>query len=261
MATKTFLTRVLRLLAVVVAPLLLSSCWLTSIVTWADGQNLLRNGSFEEGTEPGGPFIPDTHGVMSVPTPPTDGTVIIPGWIVTGVPGSTDVAWIQNANSYVRDATTDGSHFLDLTGVFNHQVSNGTGVFGGVKQVNIPTVVGFNYHVSFAIGVFNPTYKGPITVVATLSGPNGENSFETSCGPYDPSEPKAQWKQCESAGTVFNPCLAETETSCFKAVSTTSRLTIYGKGQKAQDATQYIGLDSVLVDCVAPLGLHGLCIN
>ena len=255
MATKTFLTRVLRLLAVVVAPLLLSSCWLTSIVTWADGQNLLRNGSFEEGTEPGGPFIPDGDGVMSVPT---NGTAI-PGWTVTGVPRSTDVAWIRNINSFVPNATTDGSHFLDLTGLSDQQVSNGTGVFGGVRQTDIPTVVGFNYHVSFAIGVFNTSYKGPITVVATLSGPNGENSFETSCGPYDPSEPNAQWKHCESAGTVTNPCLAET--SCFKAVSTTSKLTIVGYGQKGQGVTRYIGLDSVLVDCVAPLGLHGLCIN
>jgi hypothetical protein len=117
-----------------------------------------------------------------------------------------------------------------------------------------PTVVGFKYHLTFDIGIFNPTYNAPITVVAALSGPNGENSTVMPCGLSKEQQPGPgpQWKTCESSWKPGEP-------QYFKAVSATTTLKIYGKG--TSKITTYIGLDRVLVDCVAPLGRHYLCTN
>lgn len=51
------------LLGILVALLVYRS----GLVSWADGQNVLADGGFEDGTQPGGPFQPDTSGVMSIP--------------------------------------------------------------------------------------------------------------------------------------------------------------------------------------------------
>jgi hypothetical protein len=95
MATKMFRTRVVILLAFVVGLLLLSSSN-SQIFSWPDGQNVLANGSFEDGTGPGGPFKPDGSGVMVV----TPGSTTIPSWTVTGAAG-VEVAWLRDVNDYV----------------------------------------------------------------------------------------------------------------------------------------------------------------
>src|SRR5712664_3534794 len=136
MATKTFKTRAGVLLPILIAPLLLSSCFLTELASWPDGQNVLVNGSFEDAL---GTFNPNVGFMLIKPEQTT-----IPGWTVTGA-ANQNVAWYQNKNSDGLRAT-DGSHFLDLTGENAKDSSNH---FGGVKQtLPFPTVVGHTYHVS-----------------------------------------------------------------------------------------------------------------
>src|SRR5450755_236096 len=78
-----------------------------------DGVNLLANGSFEDGTSPGGPFKPNSQGFMSLQS----GSTSLPGWtVVDNTRFGQDIAWLQNANSFVPNGATDGTHFLDLTG-------------------------------------------------------------------------------------------------------------------------------------------------
>jgi hypothetical protein len=252
MVTNIFTTRVVVLLAFVAVLVLLSSCNPQIVPSWPDGQNVLQDGSFEDGTGPGGVFKPNNGGWMQVLP---DGKTI-PNWTVTGNPAqggnpAQDVAWVQNNPGPFPNATTDGSHFLDLTG--QNDTADSNGQFGGVVQTDIPTVVGFNYHLSFAIGIYNTAYPGPITVVAVLSGPNGENPVKVPCGLSNQQQPGQgpQWRTCESTGSADSPY--------FKAVSTTATLRIYGTGQKG--VTHYIGLDRVLVDCVAPFGRDFFCSN
>ena len=77
MATKSFTTHVV----VFVGGLLLLSSCNSPIVSWPDGQNVLANGSFEDGTGPDGPFKPDGSGVMIV----LPSSTAIPSWTVTGL--------------------------------------------------------------------------------------------------------------------------------------------------------------------------------
>ncbi len=245
MTTMPFRTRVVVLLAFVIAPLLLSSCtpFYQILPRWADGQNVLQNGSFEDGTEPDGPFKPNSYGLMSL----LPGSTTIPSWTVTGTPGGVngeDVAWLQNDNQVgVPYATTDGSHFLDLTG--SNDKRGPDKYFGGVTQA-FPTVVDFDYHVFLDIGVFNNTsnpvknFPGPISVIVGWSGPSREHYSEQTCGPWNPTAEGAQWQTCDLR---------------FRARSANTTVWIYGGPQ----GTRYIGLDKVSVQCDAPLANHAYC--
>ena len=107
-----------------------------------------------------------------------------------------------------------------------------------------PTAVGFAYHLSFKIGVYGKGYPGPITVVANLSGPHGENpSPPLTCGPFSTTEAGPRWQGCD-----FD----------FDARNAMTTLTISGFGPE-KVITEYIGLDLVSVQCFAPLGRHYLC--
>ncbi len=191
MVTKIFRSRVVAPLAFVAALLLFSSSCNQILPTWADGQNVLQNGSFEDGTGPDGPFKPDGSGIMIV----LPDSTTIPNWTVIGVKG-VEVAWLRNLNDYVPNGATDGSHFLDLTGYHDRADSNGH--FGGVMQT-FPTAVGFDYHVIFDMGVYinssipAKSLPGPISVIVGWSGPNGENYSEQTCGPFDATADGPQW--------------------------------------------------------------------
>jgi hypothetical protein len=250
MTTMPFRTRVVVLLAFVIAPLLLSSCtqFYQILPRWADGQNVLQNGSFEDGTGPDGPFKPGSYGFMSL----LPGSTTIPSWTVTGTAGGVDVAWFQNGppNQWVPNAATDGSHFLDLTG--SNDKRGPDKHFGGVTQA-FPTVVDFDYHVFLDIGVFNNTsnpvrnFHGPISVIVGWSGPSRENYSEQICGPWNPTAEGAQWQTCDLR---------------FRARSANTTVWIYGGGPLPQDPgtdAKYIGLDNVKVQCDAPLANHAYC--
>lgn len=207
------------------------------LVSWPDGVNVLANGSFEDGTGPGGVFKPNGDGVMSLPT--ADGATI-PGWtVLVAQSRGQDVAWGQNANRFVPNGATDGTHFLDLTGLHDIPNPNG-GTFGAVFQT-FATTVDKPYHLSFDIMVAPPSFGGPITVDASISRTPAEPAYaHTTCGPFNPSGTGNQHQTCGMDFTARTP-------------STT--LTLVGTAA----AHNYIGLDHVSVECIAPLGRPGFC--
>lgn len=249
MATKTIRTRIVVLLAFLVAPLLLTSCnWYQEILPswWTDVQNELLNGSFEDGTGPDGPFNPNQNpihrGFMSI----NPGETTIPNWTVTTGPPGVEVAWAQNDNGPIANATPYGSHFLDLTGV--NDCPRCGGHFGGVMQ-QFPTAIDFRYHLSFKMGLYGTAYHGPIWVVASLSGPNGENpSPPLKCGDFNWTDRGPGWLGCDFDFFA-------------RSAMTTLTITGYGPENEITQPTVYIGLDSVSVQCWAPLGRHFLCTN
>ena len=96
----------------------------------------------------------------------------MPGWSVIDNTGQ-DVAWLQNANPYVPNAATDGTHFVDLTGMSDKTDANGH--FGVLAQP-FQTIPGALYELSLDIGVSNPNYKGPISVRVGISNTStGDN--------------------------------------------------------------------------------------
>ena len=260
MKSKLFKSRIAGPLACSVALLLLSACNNT-IVSWDDGVNVLTDGSFEDGTDPQDPNRPfkplpagdPASGTMKVPA----GSSVIPGWTVVGTTGQ-DVAWAQNDNKPVKDATTAGSHFVDLTGLGDKLVN---GHFTAVRH-SFSTVAGFKYHLSFIIGIYPDTYPGPVTVTTTVSGPDGTNyplsrfselgkqpdltqGTPPDCGPYNIQATGPQWRSCDFV---------------FQARSTNATLTIDGtQAQPSRGLGYYLGLDKVSVDCMAPLGMHYFC--
>ena len=213
----------------------------SGVVSFPDGVNILADGSFEDGTGPGGVFKPNQDGIMSLPT--TDGATI-PGWTILVAQGrNQDVAWVDNTNRFVPNAATDGTHFLDLTGL--HDVALPDGSFGAVSQT-FGTAVNKRYHLSFDIMVANITFNnttfgGPITVDALIKRTPTEAPYaQTTCGPFNPTKPGNQAQTCGLDFTATTP---------------RTTLTIVG----AAAAHNYIGLDRVSVECVAPLGRQGFC--
>ena len=236
MATSRFRVGIVIMLVVLISILIALWAYRSGVVSFPDGVNVLANGSFEDGTQPGGVFKPNGDGVMSLTT--ADGAAI-PGWTVLVAPHSRqDVAWVDNANRFVPKAATDGSHFLDLTGLNDAPLPDGS--FGAVSQT-FGTTVNKRYHVSFDIMVTPPSFGGPITVDALIKRtPNDAAYAQTTCGPFNPTTPGNQAKTCGLDFTAATP-------------STT--LTIVGSAA----AHNYIGLDHVSVECVAPLGRSGFC--
>jgi hypothetical protein len=229
--------RIVVMLVILISILAALLLYRSGVVSWPVGDSLLANGSFEDGTEPGGVFKPNGDGVMSLPT--ADGATI-PGWTVLVVQSrGQDVAWVQNANRFVPNGATDGTHFLDLTGLHDIPLPNG-GTFGAVRQT-FATAVNKPYHLSFDIMAAPPSFGGPITVDASISRTPGEAPYaHTTCGPFNPTTPGNQPKTCGLD---------------FKAATASTTLTIVGTAA----AHQYIGLDHVLVQCLAPLGRSGFC--
>jgi hypothetical protein len=226
MVNRTAATRIGVRMAFALAIPLLSSCILVSI---ADDQNALTNGSFEDGA-----FVPVRRGVMSLP----NGSTAMLGWTVIDNTGQ-DVAWMQNANDYVQNAATEGTHFVDLTGISDKADANGH--FGVLAQA-FQTLPGALYEVSLDIGVSNPDHKGPISVKVEISNTsNGGKYYEATCGPFNPEAPGVQWMKPKC-------------TFRFDAASDNTTLKIYG-----ELGTNYIGVDNVKVECVAPLGRHAWC--
>ena len=127
----------------------------------ARAQNLLINGSFEQGPE-----IPywGTPGYLYVTIP--DGDTEIPGWIVKTPSGSGDI-------DYVRDdwRASDGFYSLDLCG------NNA----GGIVQT-FTSVVGQSYAVTFDIAA-NPTAQGyltPKTIEVSAAGQSERFSHDNA---------------------------------------------------------------------------------
>jgi hypothetical protein len=214
---------------------MLSSCG--TLASFTDGVNLLTNGSFEDGTGPDGPFKPNSQGLMSLQS----GSTSLPGWtVVDNTQFGQDIAWVQNANPFVPNGATDGTHFLDLTGASDKADPNGH--FGVIRQ-SFATIPRTRYWAAVDIGVKNPDYPGPIQVRIAVSATNSNLAeyAQVTC-PYNPTAPGIQWM-------TNPPCSME-----FTANSDNTLLSIYGESGK-----RYIGIDNVTVQCIAPLGRHAWC--
>ena len=213
---------------------LLASCGTVPLTSWPDGVNLLIDGSFEDGTGADGTFKPNAQGVMSLQS----GSTSLPGWtVVDNTRFGQDIGWLQNANNFVPNGATDGTHFLDLTGLSDKPDPNRH--FGVIRQ-SFATIPHTRYWVSADIGVRNPVYPGPIQVRIAMSATNSNliEYAQVTC-PYNP----------QAAGIQWTPCSME-----FTANSDRTLISIYG-----EQGTTYIGLDNVTVQCIAPLGRHAWC--
>ena len=236
MTTKTFMTRGIELLALVVTLPLLTSCGPREVVRFPDGVNLLRNGGFETGQ-----FDPDPNRVMRVS--PNDSTTI-DGWTVTGN-ATQNVVWLENGNG-PGIITQDGKRFLDLTG----EPDPPNPPFQGVMQ-HFPTTIGFQYRVAFVLGATKNFGDTIAVTVSWSTGPNQQNHVDLACGPVVlPGDP-FQWTPDPGPGPEIVAGACDVR---FKATAAESYLRIFGSRGR-----RYIGLDRVSVECVAPLGRHALC--
>lgn len=129
----------------------------------ATAQNLLTNGSFENGT-----FTDNGNGAESLNV----GSTAMTGWTVT----SQSLAWLKTPNSY-GVTSANGSFFLDLTGY------NDNGIFAGVTQT-IATTVGQSYVLSFELGADQSAsvYSGPMGLRATAGGASQTFTFTPAAG-------------------------------------------------------------------------------
>lgn len=124
---------------------LLSLALFTCVISAANAQNLLMNGSFEEGN-----FVPNGDATMSL----QPGSTVMTGWETF----SGELAWIDNANPFQTSAS-DGSKHLDLAGYHD------AAPYGGVRQT-VTTEAGKTYALSFDMGS-NPIYGNTISVLAS----------------------------------------------------------------------------------------------
>jgi hypothetical protein len=143
----------------------------------AQAQNLLVNGSFEEGA-----FVNQGNQTMSL----APGSTLISGWTVL-----TDAtAWINAGNPFGL-AASDGSRFLDLT---NYSAG---APFAGLSQT-FATLAGSTYTLSFDLGGSN-AWGRPDALIASAGGTS--TTFTT--GPASATTPNNDWYQ-ESMTFVAN---------------------------------------------------------
>jgi hypothetical protein len=144
------------------------------------------------------------------------GATDITGWTVIG----SHVAWIEDPNPFGLQAS-DGIRFLDLTGY------TAGAPFGGVTQT-IATTPGLEYQLTFALGTYTTRWGGP-PVGITASAGSTSLTF-TDLNPH--SSPT--WT------VYFVP---------FTATDTSTVITLVGSA-----GVNYIGLDSVDVECISSTG-------
>ena len=135
----------------------LLSCAALAVFTFAgmarpaNAQNLLTNGSFEQGN-----FVNNGNGAESLAV----GATAITGWTVI----NNELAWDQVGNPYGHPVS-DGSFALDLTGYHDSRP------YGGVQQI-LTTTVGQQYALAFDLGVeqSDSRYAGPNGITASAGG-------------------------------------------------------------------------------------------
>lgn len=133
----------------------------------AHAQNLLVNGSFEEGA-----FVNQGNQTMS----PAVGSSAIDGWTVI----TDTTAWINVGNPFGLSAS-DGNRFLDLT---NYSAG---APFAGVSQT-FATTAGATYTLSFDLGGSN-AWGRPDALIASAAG----TSVSFTTGPASTTTPNNDW--------------------------------------------------------------------
>ena len=97
---------------------------------------------------------------------------------------------------------------------------------------------------------------GRISVTAKWgTAANDENPVLVVCGPFK-LESGITWKSCG-----VNLSDADFNNYTFKATVEETFLTLVGDGKDINPGAflQYMGLDNVRVECMAPLGIHRFC--
>jgi hypothetical protein len=136
---------------------------------FAQAQNLLVNGSFEDGA-----FVNQGNQTMSL----APGSTLISGWTVL-----TDAtAWINAGNPFGLSAS-DGSRFLDLT---NYSAG---APYAGMSQ-SFATLAGATYSLSFDLGG-SSAWGRPDALIASAAGTSA--TFVT--GPASATTPNNDWYQ------------------------------------------------------------------
>jgi hypothetical protein len=145
----------------------------------AQAQNLLVNGSFEDGA-----FVNQGNQTMS----PGVGSTVISGWTVI-----TDAtAWINAGNPFGL-AASDGSRFLDLT---NYSAG---APFAGVSQT-FATMAGATYTLGFDLGGSN-AWGRPDALIASAAG----SSAIFTTGPASATMPNNDWYHESMTFTASGP--------------------------------------------------------
>lgn len=133
----------------------------------AHAQNLLVNGSFEDGA-----YVNQGNQTMSLAA----GSTVITGWTVI----TDTTAWINAGNPFGLTAS-DGGRFLDLT---NYQAG---APFAGMSQ-SFATTAGATYMLTFDLGGSN-AWGRPDSLIATAAGTSA--TFNT--GPASATTPNNDW--------------------------------------------------------------------
>jgi hypothetical protein len=212
-----------------------------------DGNNLLKNGSFEGGDANNNPTAGEVFIQAANEKLLCDGSTTIDGWVAHGLgqpnappcPNrkSVDaVAYVANppecppnvppCPNFVGVAAQEGNRFVNLTGVASRPPRN----YGSVSQ-DVQTNVGQTYELSFFIGSSSAATGGPFGAVSVeIAGVTiPDNPF-----PAPPPQTASNW-----SGPQKPPR--------FDAVNTTTTLTFRGTTAPPGEANgpNYIGLDNV----------------
>lgn len=118
----------------------------------SQAQNLIANGSFEQGS-----LVPDFEPNLMLLRP---GATNISEWTIVGAAGSS-IAWVGKDN--LAFPAQYGDRFLDLTGIVINPIGQ------GVAQT-ISTVAGSQYTLSFDIGNSTLPDYGAISSVTAIAG-------------------------------------------------------------------------------------------
>jgi hypothetical protein len=169
--------------------------------------SLVDNGGVEDTL---GTWVDGGSGYMLV----NAGATTIPGWQVEGQ----QIAWIKSGAFGLLG--TEGSYFLDLTGIVNHPP------FGGVLGTTVSTVAGNTYTLSFDVGRGNGEDANPVVVQATAGAQTG--TFTVSAP--DPGSGQIVWNTFDLQ---------------FTATGLSTLITI--SGLPANNGNGFIGLDNVTV--------------
>jgi hypothetical protein len=168
-------------------------------------QSLLTNGSFEAGANP--PGSPN-YRILDV------GSTDITGWTVR----NNQLAWEHGDFSGIPNnmfTPTDGSFFLDLTGIYDNATT-----FGAIEQ-SFATNIGQTYRVQFDLITGAGSSAGPVG--AHVSAGPASQTFTTS--------------SALSTGTTF--------TLDFTAAATSTTLLLQGASTPA--GGWFLGVDNVSV--------------
>jgi hypothetical protein len=221
MRTNTLLAIILIVLLVMLALLIIAIIGFRQReVELACGPELVKNGSFESGPNPGVVLLTTKNNCASTGGP------CLENWNVGGGADRNPLQWYQNENGNPVPRASEGKQYLDLSGQFHKDL------FPAVTQ-RIHLDAG-RYELRFDVGQGNspPTVFGPVSVDVGIRGAvtgNQPPAFTTDKG--GPSWQTFAWLLTSGGGDIE---------LVFEAHS--------------RQTTAFIGLDTVSLRQLKPVG-------